>query len=110
MGIQDASIKVEHLSLEPEPCAGTVTNTEGGVHGLVLKMRVDKTWLLIEELVGMEREGRYGMSIARMESIIWFLVYVSIKYKNMTPYPKGFHLTIYSWRPYEDEEGWRLQG
>ena len=33
------------------------------------KERWDKNWQLISELVGVEREGRYGMSRARMESI-----------------------------------------
>ena len=50
------------------------------------------------------------MSRARMESIRGFLVYVSSTYRNMTPYLKGFHLTLYSLRPYRDEEGWRLRG
>ena len=57
----------------------------------------------------MEREGRYGMLRSRMESIIGFLVYVSRTYKDITPYLKGVHLTLESWRPYRDEEGWRLQ-
>ena len=30
--------------------------------------------------------------------------------RAMTPYMKGVHLTLDSWRPYRDGEGWRLQG
>ena len=85
------------------PWAGTVTNTEGGVHGLVLQEKWYKTRRLIEEMVGMEREGIYGMPRARMESIIGFLVYVSRTYKETTPYLKGVHLTLDSWRTYRDE-------
>ena len=28
----------------------------------------------------------------------------------MTPYLKGVNLTLEIWRPYKDEEGWRLRG
>jgi hypothetical protein len=28
----------------------------------------------------------------------------------MIPYLKGLHLTIDSWRPHRDEDGWRLTG
>jgi hypothetical protein len=37
------------------------------------------------------------------------LVYVARKYKPMAPFLLGFHLTIDSWRPGRDEEGWRLR-
>jgi hypothetical protein len=35
-----------------------------------------------------------------------FLVYVARNYKPMAPFLLGFHLTIDSWRPGRDEEGW----
>ena len=61
-------------------------------------------------MVGMEREGRYGIPIARMESIGGFLVYVYRTYRDTNPYLKGSHLTMDIWIPYRDEEGWRMQG
>ena len=42
------------------------------------------------------------MPRARIYSIRGFLVYVSRKYKDMTPYLKGFHLTLDIWIPYRD--------
>ena len=45
-----------------------------------------------------------------MDSIIGLLLYVSTTYRDMNPYLKELHLTLDSWRPYSDEEGWRLQG
>ena len=104
MIIQDASRKVQNTSQAPGPWAGTGTNNKGGVHGLVSKEIWDKTWRLIAELVVMEREERYRMFIARMESIIWFLVYVSRTYRDTTAYLKGVHLALESRRPYMDEE------
>jgi hypothetical protein len=38
-----------------------------------------------------------------------FLVYFLRTYKPMAPFLLGFHLTIDSWRPGRDEEGWRLR-
>jgi hypothetical protein len=37
-----------------------------------------------------------------------FLVYVARTYKPLAPFLFGLHLTINSWRPGRDEEGWRL--
>ncbi len=37
-----------------------------------------------------------------------FLVYITQTYPAMVPYMKGIHLTVDSWRPYRDEEGWKL--
>ena len=79
------------------------------MNGLVLQERWDKTRRLIAELVGMEREGRYGITRERMESIRGFLVYVSRTYEETTPYLKGFHLTLDICKAYRDEEVWSLQ-
>ena len=58
----------------------------------------------------MELEDSEGMHWARMESIIWFLIYVSMKYRGKNTYLKGIHLTLDSWILYRDKEGWKLQG
>ena len=110
LGIQDASRKFQPPSQATGPWYGTVTNTEGGVRGLISQEMWDNNRRLIAELVVMEKEGRYGMPRARMESVIGFLVYVSSTYRYMSPYLKGVPLTLDSWRPYTDEEGWRLRG
>ena len=92
------------------PGAGTITNTEVGVHGLVYQDRLYNNRWLISELVGMEREGWYGIYRDRMESIRGFLLYVSSTYRYMTPYMKGVYLTLDSWIPFRYEEGCRLRG
>jgi hypothetical protein len=38
-----------------------------------------------------------------------FLVYVASTYKPLTTFLPGLHLTIDSWRPGRDEEGWWLR-
>ena len=45
-----------------------------------------------------------------MDSIIGFLGYVSSTYRDMSPYLKGVHLTLDSWRQYRDDEEWILRG
>ena len=63
----------------------------------------DKTQRIISELTNMEMEDSEGINRARMESIIGFLIYVSMKYRDMNPYLKGIHLTLDSWIPYRDK-------
>ena len=104
--IQNASRKVQHMSQAPRPWAGTINNTQEGLHGLVSQYRWDKTWILMAELVGMEQEGSEGIHQASMKYNRGFLVYVSRTYRDMNPYFKGIHLDLDSWRPYRDEDGW----
>jgi hypothetical protein len=43
-----------------------------------------------------------------LESYRGSLVYLQRTYPAITPYVKGFHLTIDAWRPDQDPKGWRL--
>jgi hypothetical protein len=36
-----------------------------------------------------------------------FLVYVTHTYPSLVPYLKGIHLTLDSWRPWRDSDGWK---
>ena len=76
LGIKDDSRKVQPPSKSPGTWSGTITNTKGGVYGLVSQERWDKTRRFIANLVRMERSGRCGIPIERMESIRGFLVYI----------------------------------
>jgi hypothetical protein len=38
-----------------------------------------------------------------------FLVYVTRTYPSLTPFLKGIHLTLDSWRPGRDQDGWKIQ-
>ena len=58
----------------------------------------------------MELEDNEGMNWSRMKSIRGFLVYVARTQRGVNPYFKGTNLTLDIWRPYRDEEGWRLLG
>jgi hypothetical protein len=41
-----------------------------------------------------------------LESVRGSLVYLQRTYPAITPYVKGFHLTIDAWRPGRHNEGW----
>ena len=110
MGIKYASSKVQPLSQEPVPWAGTITNNQDEVHGLVSQHIWDKTQRIIAELTHMDLEDSEGMHWDSMESIIGFLIYVAKKYREMNPYFKGIYLTLDSWIPYIHKEGWKLRG
>jgi hypothetical protein len=41
------------------------------------------------------------------EQFVGFIVYVSMTYTSVIPYLKGTYLTLNSWRPDRDKEGWK---
>ena len=47
------------------------------------------------------------MNFKEMERRRGFLLYVTRTYPSMVPYLKGIHLTLDSWRPQRDMEGWK---
>jgi hypothetical protein len=120
LGIQDATRKRTEPSWTPGPWAGTVTATNytfeddssEGVSGwsvvtTVTQLKWDKTKALVVELREMVQKDVDRLDRNRLEQIRGFLIYVARTYNFFTPYLKGLHLTIDSWRPDRDEEGYR---
>jgi len=84
--------------------------TGGGVRATRAKWSKAKAQLdeLHEELV-LYQEGRTeGLDFKRLESVRGFLVHMQLTYPALTPYLKGLPLTLDSWRPGRDEEGWKI--
>ena len=129
LGLQDAARKRRSPSKEPGAWAGaTVSSTNGVVTKGVTQERWDKVktrvrW--IAHQVGLRDEyssESYGELDQKMandgarpeghvhfkttESCVGFLVYVAMTYTSMVPYLKGIYLTLNSWRPDRDLEGW----
>ena len=96
-------------SKEPGPRAGTVTHNTEEVCGIVSQDFGDKVKRLIQVLVDMEDKEKGGLERSNMESIRGFLVYMARTYRDMNPYLKGLHLTLYSWRPSRDKDAWIIQ-
>lgn len=124
LGLQDAARKRREPSQEPGPWAGVVAHSRRGepVYKLVTQIRWDKARRLLGEIREMfdrgvsqgretttkNRSKDVWLQRDKLESARGFLVYVARTYTTMLPYLKGLHLTIDSWRPNRDEEGWRL--
>ena len=70
---------------------------------MVLQDKWDKTQRIIVKLTRMNLEDSEGMHWARMESIIGFLIYFSMKYRDINPYLKGLHLILDSWIMYREK-------
>ncbi|KAL7575469.1 hypothetical protein ACA910_007367 [Epithemia clementina (nom. ined.)] len=106
-GLQDAARKRRPPSRTPGALAGAlIISSETGVYKLVSQERWDK---VKEHLVTL---GLYAKleTIPRkeLECIRGFLVYLSLTYGMITPYLKGIHLTLESWRSDRDSEGWKM--
>jgi hypothetical protein len=57
---------------------------------------------------GCSKQGKIWLPWAALESARGFIIYVLRTYTSMIPYLKGLHLTIDSWRPNRDDDGWRM--
>lgn len=106
-GTQDAARKSRPSSQTPGAWAGSnIEAEEDAVYKTVSQERWDKTKGHVAQL----EEWSESPDIPRkeLERIRGFLVYVSLTYTIFAPYLKGIHLTLESWRPDRDDEGWRM--
>jgi hypothetical protein len=109
LGIQDAPRKRRASSRSPGAWAGGVVRTlDDGVFILSSQEKWDKAKVLLEEVQQMLNEDPTKLSRKRLEQIRGFLQYVIQTYSSFTSYLIGFHMTIDSWRPGRDHEGWRI--
>ena len=108
LGIQDASRKRQGASKASGVWAGAVVfaNEDGvGVNCTQEKWDKTKGYLLsIHEVIS----GSDLINHKMLERIRGFLLYVTKTYPAMVPFLKGIHLTLDSWRPGRDSDGWRL--
>jgi hypothetical protein len=108
LGIQDAPRKKRRASQRPGAWAGSVIHTDNGMVTVLVsdsKWAKTKKWLkwLKDEL-----EVSEYIDFKELERCRGFLIYVSRTYKPFIPYLRGIHKTIDSWRPFRDQDGWKL--
>ena len=109
-GVQDASRKRTTPTPTPGSWAGTRTTTDNGVvAATVSKERWLKTQAQVRELDRLvdEADENGGVPLKPLLSIRGSLQYVCRTYDWLTPYMKGLHLSVDSWREGRDEEGWK---
>jgi hypothetical protein len=108
LDIQVATRKTRPPSRRPGPWAGSeVISHEDGVAVALSPEKWKKTKEILQHTLTMIDSGD-PIPLKTLESYRGSLVYVQRTYPAITPYLKGYHLTIDSWRPDRDKEGWTL--
>ena len=75
---------------------------------MISQEKWDKAKGLLKDLEGCVLEAPQALDRKWLEHVRGFLNYICQTYMNLTPYLIGIHMSIDSWRPGRDSEGWRL--
>jgi len=104
LGLQDAARKHREPSTDPGPWAGSIVKAKDDVYVLISQERWDKVKGMLQWL---RLSLDYGLPIDQktLESYRGYLVYISQTYPFITPFLKGIHLTLDSWRPWRKSMG-----
>jgi len=108
LGLQFAARKSRPPSLTPGPWAGSVVHSaDGQVSVSVPPEKWVKAKCIVQTLLELVQQN-VALNHKSLEKDRGFLVHVQHTYPTITPYIKGLHLTIDSWRVGRDSEGWKL--
>eukprot|EP00980_Cylindrotheca_fusiformis_P021722 scaffold8546_cov73-Cylindrotheca_fusiformis.AAC.5 len=110
LGIQVASRKTRPPAsgVTPGAWAGMIADVDpSGVYKTVAQAKWDKARMILQRIKD-EMACPTGMLYKPLERDRGFLVHLSTTFKTMTPYLKGIHLTIDSWRANCDQAGWKM--
>lgn len=108
LGEQDASRKRVPPSLRAGAWSGSVCHSDAGrVTVMVTQDKWDKARQHITTLRSLQATTNV-FNFKSLEQIRGFLVYVVRTYPGFSPYLKGIHLTLDSWRPGRGEDGWKM--
>jgi hypothetical protein len=113
LGVQDAVRKRRPCTQTPGEWTGAISLAIEDV-GLFVTVS-EKKWakaksilqILLDEVVKAE-DDLPMLNFKSLESHVGFLVHLSMAYPDMTPFLRGFYLTMNSWRDGRDELGWKL--
>lgn len=109
LGIQCAARKTRPPSKSPGAWAGSVVAVrEEGVGVKCTQEKWDKVKRILTEISQAMAAGP-DLDRKSLESQRGFLIHIQGTYPTMTPYLKGIHQTIDSWRPGRDKEGWKCK-
>jgi hypothetical protein len=107
LGMQFAAQKTRPPNLNPGSWAGSIVLAdEAGVGVCCTKEKWDKAKGLIINLLESVRT-RSQLDQKQLETIRGLMVHIQQMYPAITPYLKGMHLAIDSWRPGKYAEGWK---
>ena len=113
LGIQDTPRKTKPpFRGNDSAWAGTIFKTDDvSILQTISQEKWDKTKVLINELLsqyGEESNNSPEFSFKRLEQIRGYLCHISMTYEAITPFLKGFHLTLCMHLPNRDQHGWRI--
>ena len=113
-GMQDAARKRRPSSQRQGAWSGSKTVTIEGLGVFVQAMK--SKWTKVQEILR-RYQVKYNTSdclpsfdLQTLAEDVGFMVHVSMTYPTMRLYLKGFFLSMNSWRPFRDENGWKLSG
>ena len=119
LGIQDAARKRRPPTTRPGAWAGSMIYVDPNNIGVYVdhdkwqKTKDHLEWIETQlnnynNIADIRLQPNAGILHKELEKRRGFLVYISRTYPSMTPYLKGIHQTLDSWRPGRDGDGWRL--
>jgi hypothetical protein len=112
LGIQDATRKRRRITQRPGEWNGSIIIAVEGI-GLFITV-TEKKWVKTKDILekldqSWSKDGApTRVKYKQLERDIGFLVHLSMSYPEMTPYLRGFYLTINSWRKGRDKDGWKI--
>ncbi len=107
LGEQDACRKRVPASCRAGAWAGSVCHTDSGcVTVMVTVDKWSKAREYVVQLLAISTAAN-TFEFKELESIRGFLIYIIRTYPAFTPYLKGIHLTLDSWRSGRGEDGWK---
>ncbi len=106
LGIQNAARKTRPPSRTPRAWAGILAETDGeSITVCTSQEKWDKAQKYLKE-IREEVQCLGDLDHKSLEQKRGFFVHLQRVYPTIAPYLKGIHLTLDSWRPGRDDEGW----
>lgn len=109
LGVQEAARKRRDPRQDPGPWAGSVIKIaeDGSVLVTVSQERWNKTREILKWIQA-EMEESDTIDFKQLERSRGFLIYIARTFPMLTPYLKGIHLSLDSWRPWRRQDGWKM--
>ena len=113
LGLQDATRKKREGARAPGEWTGTVQRSIPGlgVFATVSQKKWDKAKRYLAEIKAHFVAANGSMptlDLKELESKVGFFVHLAMAYPALFPFLKGFYLTMNSWRPMREENGWKM--
>eukprot|EP00980_Cylindrotheca_fusiformis_P027728 scaffold22529_cov73-Cylindrotheca_fusiformis.AAC.2 len=110
LGVQVAIRKIRPpaVGCPPGAWAGMIAEaSHEGIFKTVAQAKWDKAKSILDRIYN-ELPNPEGLEFKQLERDRGFLIHLAATFKAMTPYLKGIHLTLDSWRANRRSDGWKM--